>query len=163
MQRNLWLVSILTLCFVGNQQLPAGQTSGAIPPPSNVTNVRSAFEMCKHQTMFSGIGLGVARRGDDASASLIRALDPKELATPENTKAYLCLVRLAFSKPDSIPEREERIPGVTMFLLEYLKERESDDEALKTEINSMEAYVKQQTQELLKNSQDSLTPGHPAE
>jgi hypothetical protein len=145
MQSNLWLASILILRFIGNQQLPGGQTS--LPPPINITNVRSAFEMCKQHVMFSPIAYGTARRGDDASASLLRAIDPKELATPENTKAYLCLVRLAFWKPDSVPDREENIPGVTMFLLEYLKERHSDDEALKAEINSVEAFVKEQTQE----------------
>jgi hypothetical protein len=145
MQSNLWLASILILRFIGNQQLPAGQTS--LPPPINVTNVLSAFGLCKQHAMFGHIADEVGRRGDDASASLLRALDPNELATPENTKAYLCLVRLAFWKPDSMPDREKKIPGVTMFLLEYLKERHSDDEALKAEINSVEAFVKEQTQE----------------
>ena|SRR5271156_6020232 len=146
-------------CVVpGSQQPLAGQLSGVDVHQNNVRNVLSALEYCKHETMFSSLGFEIAQLGDDASASILKGFDRTELAKRENIKGYLCIVRLAFWKPERIARAEDRVPGVTIFLLEYLKEKTAHEKDLEAQINSVEAYVKQQTQEQPRTSQDSLTP-----
>jgi len=147
MRRNLWLAWALTLCFVGSQQPLPGQAPSMDTRPNNVKNVLAAMVFCKHGDMVGALGLEMTKLGDEVSASILRGMAPTDLASPENIKSYLCLVRLAFWKPERIVRPEDRVPGVTIFMLEYLKEREIHNEDLKAEINSVEDYVKQQTEE----------------
>jgi hypothetical protein len=152
MRHMLWLASALLSCILGSQQSLTGQDSHADPRPHDVQNVLAALDFCKHQSMVESLGYEMNRLGDDVSANILRGMSDAELTKPENVDGYLCLARLAFWKPEKIERAEDRVPCVTVFILEYLKEREAHDEILVSQIDSVEAYVKEQTKEKPKTS-----------
>lgn len=143
MRGQFWVAPILISCLIGNLQLRASQTSDTLPRPIIIGNVLTAFDLCKRQAVIPIAVSDMAHWGDDVSASLLRGIDARELATPENIKAYVCLARMAFSSPKSMPLREDEVPGVTLLLLEYLRMK-TDDKALIPEIHSAEDYAKKQ-------------------
>jgi hypothetical protein len=80
--------------------------------------------------------------GDRVSIATLKIYTPNELAKPENAEAYLTVVRNAFSSPDAVHEKLDKDPKVTLFVLEYLKEKEISDPRIETRIEYMKECVK---------------------
>jgi hypothetical protein len=82
--------------------------------------------------------------GDGVSVGVLKTVSPKDLAKPEFVKAYLEVIGIVFSQPQWIVCAEDKTPEVTLFLLDYLREKISDEE-LQREIDSTKQYVLKQT------------------
>jgi hypothetical protein len=145
MRASLWFCSMLAgACLLGGQKQELDPCSLTSSDPYCFGNVTSAFEMCKHGTgMFSSMSTGIAQLGDRVSIGAVKQWDADELAASENTRAYLCLVRMAFSNPVKISRNADRNPNVTLLLLNYLQIKEAHDVDMEKEIESAKRYVKE--------------------
>jgi hypothetical protein len=88
--------------------------------------------------------------GDGVSIGVLKSVSPKDLTKPEFVKAYLQVLRIVFSEPQWIVCVEDKTPEVTVFLLDYLREK-VDDRALQNQIGSTREFVLKQS---------PLTNGH---
>lgn len=61
--------------------------------------------------------------GDRVSIAILKIYTGDELLQPDNAQAYLTLARNAFSMRASVVEKSDLDPKVTLFVLEYLKEK----------------------------------------
>jgi hypothetical protein len=92
-------------------------------------SVRSALKQAMLGEEISHSDPGVQNLGDAASVAWLKVVDPPDLGTPKFVKAYLQVVRAAFSQPQlRIPCGEDKSPEVTIFLLDYLREKVKDKE-----------------------------------
>jgi hypothetical protein len=106
--------------------------------------VMSAFEQCKNGGSFSTIFTAITLLGDQVTIALVKQLDADAMVSPQNIRAYLRLVRVAFKYPDKIVKNENRNPNVTLLLLSYLQMEEEHDLELEKEIESTKRYVEDQ-------------------
>jgi hypothetical protein len=107
-------------------------------------NVRSALSLAK-----MGISVSVADRafqniGDGASVAVLKIVDSNDLQNPQFVKAYLEVARTAFSRPELTMCAEDKRPEVTLFLLNYLREKVNDED-LQRQIDFAKQYVLNQT------------------
>jgi hypothetical protein len=107
-------------------------------------NVRAFFDLAMHEggTM-SSVDQGLQSLGDGASVAVLKVVAPNDLADPKFVRAFLDLARTAFSRPELTACAEDKSPEVTLFLLDYLREKVKD-ENLKREIDSTKDYVLKQ-------------------
>lgn len=115
-----------------------------------LTRVRPALELAMHGGKVAyGGGVGyvtplawqnVQMLGDGTSVGVLKAVSPKDLTKPEFVNAYLQVIRIVFSEPKWAVCPEDKSPEVTLFLLNYLREKVSDEE-LQREIDSTKDYV----------------------
>jgi hypothetical protein len=81
--------------------------------------------------------------GDGTSVGVLKTVSPQDLTKPDFVKAYLKVIRIVFSEPQWIVCAEDKTPEVTVFLLDYLREKVEDKE-LQREIDSTKEYVLKQ-------------------
>jgi len=81
--------------------------------------------------------------GDGTSVGVLKAVSPKDLTKPEFVNAYLQVIRIVFSEPKWAVCPEDKTPEVTLFLLDYLREKVTDEE-LQHQIDSTKEYVLKQ-------------------
>jgi len=81
--------------------------------------------------------------GDGMSVGVLKTVSPQDLTKPEFVKAYLQVIRIVFSEPQWVVCAEDKSPEVTLFLLDYLREKVEDKE-LQHEIDSTKDYVLKQ-------------------
>jgi hypothetical protein len=81
--------------------------------------------------------------GDGTSVGVLKTVSPQDLTKPEFVKAYLQVIRIVFSEPQWIVCAKDKSPEVTLFLLDYLREKVEDKE-LQEEIDSTKDYVLKQ-------------------
>ena len=89
---------------------------------------------------------GLQALGDGASVDVLKIVAPDDLVKPEFVKAYLDLASTAFSQPERTACAEDKSPEVTLFLLNYLREKVNDKE-LQRQIDSTKQYVRNQTEQ----------------
>jgi hypothetical protein len=118
-----------------------------------LTRVRPSLELAMHggKVVYGG-GIGyvtplawqnVQMLGDGTSVGVLKAVSPKDLTKPEFVNAYLQVIRIVFSEPKWAVCPEDKTPAVTLFLLDYLREKVTDEE-LKRKIDSTREYVLKQ-------------------
>jgi hypothetical protein len=84
---------------------------------------------------------GIQNLGDGASVAVLKVVDTKDLTTSKMVRAYLQVVRAAFSQPQlMIACGDDKAPDVTIFLLDYLREKVKDKE-LQRQIDSTRQCV----------------------
>lgn len=108
-----------------------------------VGNVRSFLDLAIRGAGLSFADQGVQNLGDGATVAFLKIVPPGDLRKPEFIKAYLRLARTAFSSPELTMCSEDRSPEVTLFLLDYLREKVTDKE-LQGQIDSTRGYVLRQ-------------------
>ena len=81
--------------------------------------------------------------GDGTSVGVLKTVSPQDLTKPEVVTAYLKVIRIVFSEPQWIVCAEDKTPEVTVFLLDYLREKVTNEE-LQHEIDSTKEYVLKQ-------------------
>jgi hypothetical protein len=79
-----------------------------------------------------------------AGIAVLKLVPHEELTMPKFVQAYLYMTRVAFSRPGMTVCPEDRRPDVTLFLLGYLHDKVTDPD-LRTQIESTEKYVRDQT------------------
>ena len=114
----------------------------ALSDPYCYRCVDAAFEMLKGGGSFSGAFHGIPLMGDQASIAIAKLWSADELATAQNTRAYLRLVEIAFANPAKILRREDRNPNVTLLLLDYLEIKQAQDAVLTKQIEFTKRFVK---------------------
>jgi hypothetical protein len=80
--------------------------------------------------------------GDRVSIAVLRIYTADELVQAENASAYLMVVRNAFSMRSSVLEKSDADPRVTLFVLEYLREKEVSNPGIEKRIAYLEGCVK---------------------
>jgi hypothetical protein len=80
--------------------------------------------------------------GDRVSIAVLRIYTAEELVQAENAAAYLTVVRNAFSMRSSVLEKSDADPRVTLFVLEYLREKEVSNPGIEKRIAYLEVCVK---------------------
>jgi hypothetical protein len=120
------------------------------------TYVRQALERAMPGRIASAGGVGwiadaqppdwpaMKMLGDGLSVGVLKTVSPKDLTKPEFVKAYLLLIRYVFSEPKWIVCPEDKTPEITVFLLDYLREKVTAEE-LQHQIDSTKQYVLNQT------------------
>src|ERR1700722_4753836 len=73
--------------------------------------------------------------GDGMSVGVLKTVSPQDLTKPEVVKAYLKVIRIVFSEPQWIVCAEDKTPEVTVFLLDHLHEKVTNED-LQREIDS---------------------------
>jgi hypothetical protein len=76
--------------------------------------------------------------GDRVSIAVLRIFTAEELVQAENAAAYLTVVRNAFSMRSSVLEKSDADPRVTLFVLEYLREKEVSNPGIEKRIAYLE-------------------------
>lgn len=79
---------------------------------------------------------------DRVSIAVLRIYTAEELVQAENAAAYLTVVRNAFSMRSSVLEKSDADPRVTLFVLEYLREKEVSNPGIEKRIAYLEVCVK---------------------
>jgi hypothetical protein len=88
--------------------------------------------------------------GDGVSIGVLKSVSSKDLTKPEFVKAYLQVIRIVFSEPQWTVCVEDKTPEITIFLLDYMREKVGDT-ALQRQIGSTREFVLKQA---------PLTNGH---
>ena len=81
--------------------------------------------------------------GDRVSVAILKIYDRNELIQSENARAYLTIVRNAFSDRRLVSDKLDLDPKITLFVLEYLQEREVADSEIEKRIEYMTVCVKE--------------------
>src|ERR1700722_12469266 len=93
-----------------------------------LNNVRGALKIAMLGGATDYGDRGVQNLGDGTSVGVLKVVDPKDLTTPKFVIAYLKVIRTAFSQPEMTICAEDKSPEVTLFLLDYLREKVDDKE-----------------------------------
>jgi hypothetical protein len=80
--------------------------------------------------------------GDRVSVAVLKIYDRNQLIEPENAEAYLTTVRNAFSDRRAVLNKSDLDPKVTLFVLEYLQEKETAIPGIEKRIDYMKLCVK---------------------
>jgi hypothetical protein len=91
---------------------------------------------------FSQKGLG--RLGDSVSEAILKILDDQAVTSPETVRDFLPIIRDSFAEPRLISIEADRTPRVTLFLLDYLKQRVNDAQT-QQDIQETVEFVKAKT------------------
>jgi hypothetical protein len=83
-----------------------------------------------------------ASLGDRVSIAVLRIYSADELVKPENAGAYLTVLRNAFSMRNSVVEKSDIDPRGSLFVLEYLREKEASNLGIEKRIAYLEGCVK---------------------
>ena len=146
MRSPIWLCALFVSAFsLGIHEQAPPPCFGTQPDLYPVNQVRGVFETSGTQLGISWIEKRIWPLGDGVSVAVMKIMDSNKLTEPGNCMVYLRLVRVAFFLPRAIARDENKDPNVTLFLLAYLKEKESQNTALEKEIESTELYVRDQT------------------
>jgi hypothetical protein len=152
-------ISISSLVFLAVASLAQAQIGlGGLRPPAPSCE---QFSQTYHQKYFLDVvraGLkaamlgeaisdtepGIQNLGDAASIAVLKAVDTKDLATPKMVRAYLEVVRAAFSQTQMMVAcADDKTANVTIFLLDYLREKVKEQD-LQGQIDSTKQYVLRQ-------------------
>jgi hypothetical protein len=107
-------------------------------------NVRAFFDIAKGGGSLSSTDQGVQALGDGVSVDVLKIFAANDLVKPEFVKAYLEMAKTAFSRPELTACAEDKSPEVTLFLLNYLREKVNDKD-LQRQIDSVKQYILNQT------------------
>jgi len=108
-----------------------------------INNFRTVLRMAERGGSDTFTDAAVRSAGDAVSVATLKIVDEQELLSPVFIRAYLRLARTAFSRPEFIACADDRSPEVTLFVLDYLREKVQDKE-LQAQIDSTKEYVLKQ-------------------
>jgi hypothetical protein len=80
--------------------------------------------------------------GDRISVAVLKIFGRNQLIELENVEAYLTAARNAFSDRRSVLDKSDLDPTITLFVLEYLQEKEVSDTGIEKRIDYMKLCVK---------------------
>jgi hypothetical protein len=115
------------------------------PDPYSFISIRRGLRDVEELGSGAKLDERLVSLGDGASIGMLKSADLKEITDPDLkfVSAYLSIVRYAFFEPELISLDENKDPGLTLFLLDYLHEKVTDEE-LQRQIDSTREYVLKQ-------------------
>ena len=111
------------------------QVSSAIQFLQGKSGVVSSFTIKEHLWPLLPLG-------DRVSIAILKIYTPDELIQSDNAEAYLTVVRNAFSMRTSVVDKSDLDPKVTLFVLDYLKQRMISDAGIQKRIEYLRGCVK---------------------
>ena len=142
MRRGYLFVFVVLLTFGASAQdwqacKPEGDYS--------FNDVKAAVQRVTNSRMYSGWDEKTfARSGDLVAVAVLRTLDDSEMASLENTKFVLLILRMAFYCPQNcVKVTDDRRPRMTLLLLEHLNEITHRE--ITTEVEEARRFLLQQT------------------
>jgi hypothetical protein len=97
----------------------------------SVRLVQTALNEGSQGFVVSVVGKQLSRLGDGASIALLKILDDHDFANSRTVEGCLLVIRASFSSPQIVSNEIDRRPKVTLFLLKYAKENNSDPQVRK--------------------------------
>jgi hypothetical protein len=140
----LCMAAIGTSLCVGQQQFPSA-SSPALDDRYSVAAVSASLQFLQRGGSSWDIKQYIwplQTLGDRVSVAVLRIYTADELVQTENASAYLVVARNAFSSRSSVLEKPDIDPKVTLFVLEYLREKESSHPALLKRIDYLKGCIK---------------------
>jgi hypothetical protein len=142
MRRGYLFVFVVLLTFGASAQdwqacKPEGDYS--------FNDVKAAVQRVTSSRMYSGWDEKTfARSGDLVAVAVLKTLDDSEIASLENAKFVLLILRMAFYCPQNcVKVTDDRRPRMTLLLLEHLNEITHRE--ITTEVEEARRFVLQQT------------------
>jgi hypothetical protein len=142
-------LAIISLFLWGGKQT---QTDRSVAPsdPYSIDFVNSALQFfTSKEGHFGGevknflyLTPSLPQLGDGVSIAILKIVDPEDLSKPNIAYAYLEMVALAFSDRSKIVQEADRNPKVTIFVLNYLQEKELAEPKLEKRINTIKACIR---------------------
>ena len=87
------------------------------------------------------------RAGDLGSVAIVRAMPNNSPLNPAQIRSVLTLVRASFECLDScVQSSDDKVPRVTLLLLEHLREHGSPDTQSDIEIEDVQTFVLKQSE-----------------
>lgn len=152
--RALLCLVIIGISLPGGQQTKSGCSATPVDPYS-IAFVESALRFFEDTAKRGSFGSepkqflyltpSLPQLGDDVSIAMLKILDPQELAKPDTAYRYLGLVALAFSDRSKVVRETDKEPKVTMFVLNYLQEKEVSEPRLEARIDAVRSCVQKDT------------------
>jgi hypothetical protein len=142
----LFSAMVGTFVFAPQPQIPPASPP-VVDDRYSVSVVSSALQFLQRQGPTNSIEAKryiwpVLPLGDRVSIAVLRIYTADELVQAENAAAYLTVLRNAFSMRSSVLEKPDADPRVTLFVLEYLKEKEVSSSGIEKRIAYLEVCVK---------------------
>ncbi len=142
----LFSVMVGTFVFAAQPQIPSANPP-VVDDRYSVSVVSSALQFLQRQGPTNSVEAKeyiwpVLPLGDRVSIAVLRIYTADELVQAENARAYLTVVRNAFSMRSSVLEKSDADPRVTLFVLQYLREKEVSNPGIEKRIAYLEGCVK---------------------
>ena len=142
---------LLCLALAGTSVFAQQQISyGSSPVPDDrysVSVVSSALELLHWKRPVSSGDMKaylspLLHLGDRVSIAALKIYSANELTESDNANAYLTVTRNAFSDRSSVLEQSDTDPKVTLFVLEFLREKEIPSPGIEKRIAYLQVCVK---------------------
>jgi hypothetical protein len=140
--------SLLVTMLISAEQQPIPRATPAVVDDRySVSEVSSAIRFLQR----SGVANSIEAKGyiwpllplgDRVSIAILKIYTADELVQSANAEAYLTVVRNAFSTPTSVLEKSDLDPKVTLFVLDYLKQKTISDAGIQKRIEYLQGCVK---------------------
>jgi hypothetical protein len=142
----LFSVMVGTFVFAAQSQIPPASPP-VVDDRYSVSVVSSALQFLQRQSPTNSIEAKgyiwpVLPLGDRVSIAVLRIYTADELVQAENAAAYLTVLRNAFSTRSRVLEKSDADPRVTLFVLEYLREKEVSNSGIEKRIAYLEGCMK---------------------
>ena len=140
--------SALVAMLISTEQQPISRpTPASADDRYSVSQVSSAIQFLQRKSGANSIEVKgylwpLLPLGDRVSIAILKIYAADELLQSDNAQAYLTVARNAFSMRASVVEKSDLDPKVTLFVLEYLKEKEISDPGIEKRIAYLQGCVK---------------------
>jgi hypothetical protein len=136
---------LLMFVFLGSLAAAAQDWQACKPEGDySFNDVKAAVHRVTTSLGFSGWDEKTFNRsGDLVAVAVLKTLDDNEMASPENVKFVLLIVRMAFDCPQyCVKVTDDRRPRMTLLLLEHLNEITGGK--MQTDIEEVKHFILQQ-------------------
>jgi len=141
--------SLIGACLLAGQQQVPDTCTPATNDSYFIASVNSALQFLKNPEKKPQNSIEakkyinpLLRLGDGVSIAVLKIYDRNELIEPENAGSYLTAVRNAFSDQRTVSEKSDREPRITLFVLDYLQEKEGSNPGIEKRIRYMKLCAK---------------------
>ena len=148
----LFCAALVGICLLAAQAQIPDRNPQTIDDSYCVSFVESALQFLKNPEkkpqntteakQYTGRTPSLLQLGDRVSVAVLKIYNRNELIESENARAYLTAVRNAFSDRRSVLDKSDLDPKITLFVLEYLQEKEVADPGIEKRIDYMKLCVK---------------------
>jgi hypothetical protein len=146
-------LALIVLGALGHASIQARENSEAsVLDPYQTELVNSAIRWVLHgggllaqvKTFLYGTP-SLPQMGDAVAVAVLKIWTPAQLAEPNNAGACLVVLGLGFSDKNAVVREADKHPQVTMFVLDYLEEKEVSQPKLEKRIATTKDCVQQFT------------------
>lgn len=148
---SLAFILLIPMLSAG-QEIPSARTTTNDDGPYHITFVAQALDfygglserravMSSEFKWFTHQTPSLPQLGDAVTVAALKILGPDRLLLEKQTSAYLLIVREAFSDRRRVVEISNVNAGVTLFVLDYLKQKKADNIELQKRISYLQGCV----------------------